>query len=523
MSARRAAALLVVALAAALLAPSAAPAQTAPDTLGVFVVVVDGLLPEEINATTPNLAALQAGATWYEESRSVMIAETIPNHVAMMTGVYPERSSISGNAFWDRTEPPVDRDLSDPALLSADTLFTTIERSCPALGTASLLSKEYLFSIFQPGGQNVATDSVWDPRPTNIPVSGHTPDIITMQEALTRLPGADFMFVNLGDVDRTGHVDLTGGVPVPQDILDLTGGLLPNTALLRQIVLRNTDAQIGLFVQALRDAGRWERSVVIVLSDHGMDWSTPVDVVNLQPVLDGVEDGAFFVVQNGGADTVYLRDLARPDAGTLLAEARAAVLAQTGVDEAWYRTANPADPGPETVVPASLHLDTPNAGDLIALAGDGYRFSDPTEFSNPIPGNHGHLTTVHNTFLIGGGAPFVRSGQVIAASVQGPGLLDRLPEQSENVDVAPTVAWLLGLPAPAAGYQGRVLAEAFSVAASPSTCGQLAATPATPAGGGAGQGGSALVPTGGAGPIGAAAVLAAVALVARRRRREPRA
>ena len=39
--------------------------------------------------------------TMYAESRSVFSAETIPNHVAMMTGVVPERSGIPTNNFLD--------------------------------------------------------------------------------------------------------------------------------------------------------------------------------------------------------------------------------------------------------------------------------------------------------------------------------------------------------------------------------------------------------------------------------------
>ena len=67
-----------------------------------------------------------------------------------------------------------------------------------------------------------------------------------------------------------------------------------------------------------------------------------------------------------------------------------------------------------------------------------------------------------------------------------PTLMDRLPEQSENVDIAPTVAWLLGLgiqpaqfPDGKPGFDGRVLSEAFTQfngnpnPAEPTICGRF--------------------------------------------------
>jgi hypothetical protein len=419
--------------------------------LGIFVLVVDGLRPSEIGAITPNLAALRDGGTEWTESRSVLIAETIPNHVAMMTGVYPRRSGIAANDYWDRTGAPDGTNLSDPEELDAKTLFTVLDEQCPAVRTTGVLSKRYLFEIFSAGGINVAPDGFWDPRPTNLPEpDGHSPDLVTMEEALARLPKSDFMFVNLGDVDRSGHVDETG-----------TLGL----SAFRTAVLAATDAQVGRFLDALRASGRWERSIVFVVSDHGFDWSLPPSFVSLDAVLPG----NLFPVQNGGAETIFLVDRDHPDRDDQLARARTAALAEPGVDVAWYRAPNPLDPDPESVVPDELGLDHENAGDLIVLAKRGWRFSDPLPVSNPIPGNHGHLVTRHNTFLIGGGAPFLRHGQRIAPSRPSPSPLDALPEQSENVDVAPTVAWLFGLEP--RGYDGRVLAEAFTVTEPPSTCG----------------------------------------------------
>ena len=70
----------------------------------------------------------------------------------------------------------------------------------------------------------------------------------------------------------------------------------------------------------------------------------------------------------------------------------------------------------------------------------GWRFSDPTPVSNPIPGNHGHPATGPIPFFLAGGSRAVRPG----AS----------PTQAFTLDVAPTVGAYFGLPAPAGGYDG---------------------------------------------------------------------
>jgi hypothetical protein len=440
-------------------------APSAPADLGVFVIVVDSLMPQEIGAPltpTPTLAGFRDSATVYTESRSVFYAETIPNHVAMMTGVYPETSGIPANSYWNRQGEPEERDLSLPSELEALTLFTRIKAECPNLRTAAAMSKDYLYEVFSECGFsgtdcgiNLAPDQHFDPTadPTFLPSpAGLTPDVATMNAALAQLPNADFMFINLGQVDRMGHADETG----------VTG-----TPLLRNAVLVDTDLQVQRFIQALQAAGRWEKSVVFIVSDHGMDWSTPLNFISVGSV---VEPLGLFPVQNGGTESFFLTNPLDPMRDSKLMLARTALLATPGVEDAWYREFNAADPGIGTLLPSHFHARHENIGDLVASAAPGYRFSDPDPQSNPIPGNHAHKLTLHNTFMIGGGAAFVRA-QTISEPDEPVDHFERRTAQSENVDVAPTVAWLLGMSAD--GFEGRALTEAFSGGSSPSRCGVL--------------------------------------------------
>jgi hypothetical protein len=97
--------------------------------------------------------------------------------------------------------------------------------------------------------------------------------------------------------------------------------------------------------------------------------------------------------------------------------------------------------------PATLRLGL-HAGDLVVYARAGWRFSDSTVLSNPLPGNHGHPATLPIPFFVGGGSPQVARG-----------VTSRAP--ARTVDVAPTVGALFGLSAPAGGYDGTARTEAF--------------------------------------------------------------
>ncbi len=492
------------------------------DKLSVVVVVLDSLMPSDLDSgLMPNLQALVDAGTVYEQSRAVFSAETIPNHVAMMTGVVPARSGIPTNNFWDKAVSPdaaTDEDLSLPKELTAHTLFTHIANRCPNLSTGAALSKKYLFEIFcgdepaaegdlscadltypndNPATYNRQPDNYWDPTssPVYLPSPDeHTPDIATMQEALAQLPDSDFLFINLGDIDRSAHAA---------------------GAEFRLAVSADTDLQLGLLVDALQSSGRWDNTVMLVVSDHGMDYSPlGLDAINVQPALDALAACGYepmFAVDNGGTDSLYVTNLAATEEArrATLRAARACLVEPDGAACAavegvcgaidysssellprarpilagWYTQADPADP--DGSMPASIMSAHENLGDLVLVAADGIKFSERNLSANPIPGNHGHLETLHNFMLVTGGSSLVRPGVSVAASVADPGPLDRLPEQSENIDVAPTVAWLLGLNLGAGdfpdggGFDGRVLSEAFTAfetsanPAPPSRCGVL--------------------------------------------------
>jgi hypothetical protein len=375
-----------------------------------YVLVIDGCRPDELHSgLTPRLAALRNGGMRFPRASSLPVMETIPNHVMMMTGLRPDRTGIPANSIYDRRAKTV-RDMDKPSDIRCDTLIERLNRSGATTGT--VLSKEYLYGVF--GGR--ATHR-WEPEPT-LPITNHAPDVFTMQAALTMLEEFDpnLMFVNLGDIDRFGHADITG----------------TTLRLARRAALADTDAQVGMFIDALKDRGTWRDSVVIVLADHSMDWSTPDQVISLSGLLeaDPLLAGRVQIADNGGADLLYWTGSKAPR-DQAIRRMRTIALAQPGVLAAYERTRPKLRLGPE-------------AGDVVVFCEAGWRFSDPDPLtSNPIPGNHGHPATRAIPFFITGGHPVVRRRADTRIA--------------RTIDVAPTLASYFRVGRPKGGYDGHNL------------------------------------------------------------------
>lgn len=375
----------------------ASPVRPVADDLDVYVIVTDGMRPDELNPVqAPTLHRWAAEGTRYSQASSIMIAETLPNHAAMVTGVLPARNGVPSNSIWDHAVGD-ERTLDRPDDLRAPTVLDRI-RTEAGLTTASVLSKDYLHGLF--GGR---ASVQWAPFPL-VPITDHSLDWFTI-EALKQTVtdhSPRFTFVNLGDMDRFGHMDLSG----------------TSLRLARNQAVYNSDHKLWEFEQFLRSTGRWDRSVLIVLADHGMDWSEPMSLISAAGAIDAdpAIRGRFGVAQNGGADTfAYLGPAHERDAS--LRRLREVVGGLPGVNRLYD--------------PAELHLGD-RAGDLIATCHPGWRFSDPTPLSNPIPGNHGHEVTLGIPFFVGGGHRIIRRGQVVDRPVW-------------TVDVGSTVGRLFGL------------------------------------------------------------------------------
>jgi ectonucleotide pyrophosphatase/phosphodiesterase family member 5 len=313
-------------------------AQDAPvgtDSVAVYLVVVDGLLPEEV-AQMPSLRQLATDGFYLPESRAQMLAETTPNHVSMITGMRSDRHGMPGNAV-----AYLDENIGrEPRYLQADTIYSLIARQVPDLVTAAATSKSYIVDMSKhervdPGREDAdATNS-----PFIVPGLDNAVDAEVGPNALqfSRELDPDFLWMSLGDVDRVGHLDQTGSAQDPT-------GLPP---AVRTSDLQAADRQVGNLIAQLQLDGRWERTVVIFTTDHSMDWSMPDSTVNLFPSFeaDPMLAGQIDVGQNGGAALYWLLAPDAPEAPERLRRMREIAIADEGVLEAHYTRPNPMDGG----------------------------------------------------------------------------------------------------------------------------------------------------------------------------------
>jgi hypothetical protein len=232
--------------------------------------------------------------------------------------------------------------------LVAETFFAALKRQAPDVVTAGIFGKPKLARIFET--KRVAADqfdadhlyapceqSSSDPPyckddPID-PAQRYTDDEFVMREVIRTVnEGVDadgarrrpnLTFVNLPDIDQTGHV---------------TGA---REAYEAQIA--RTDLQIQQFVDNQKAKGLWERTVIFFTSDHSMDSTPPNFGTNSLETAFGADADAVEVVLNGSVDMVYLKDRNRPDRDEVLKRLREKAVAQSFVDEALYRRPNPLD------------------------------------------------------------------------------------------------------------------------------------------------------------------------------------
>lgn len=461
----------------------------------VYVVVIDGMDGDRVDeGKAPFISSLLAGqgarATYYRESRSVMVAETNPNHVAMMTGAYPSRSGVYSNAFAvyhpvddgdschasgpvDLSKRPTQTTGESATCLQAETAFAAIRRqgNPDGLLTAGIFGKPKLGRIFASRQASPARrdlDYLWAPCsdsagdeeycetvPT-IPRFGYTVlDSQPMDVVLRSIrqgipvPGGgrrrpNLTFVNLPEVDNAGHA------------FGISTGAY-DTAI------SQADDEVERLVTELRNRGEWSRTVLVLLSDHSMDNTLTKTSVDDSFASAGVPKSDFLVVGKSSVDLVYLVDRTSPGRFEKLRKMRAAALASGNVSEALYREPNPADGGLARTLDAThpaWHASGGRAPDLFLTHKPGGSFSDPEPSDQPLPGHHGAPQTRDNFLAVIGGGEYV--AQQDRRGTRAPDFDDTAtnPGQAENVDVAATVMGLFGLAAPA-DSSGRFLGEAF--------------------------------------------------------------
>jgi arylsulfatase A-like enzyme len=231
-------------------------------------------------------------------------------------------------------------------------------------------------------------------------------------------------------------------------------------------VLRNDDRQLGLLLDKLDAMGLRDKTNIMVISDHG--FSQIAYGVGLKQALveaglmPAAESDEVVLASSGEAILFHVKNHDQDKIDRI-----AAFLKQQPWCGVLFTTADPGKPGYAGKVPGTFSLDfihlggNPRSPDLVltfpwtsAQNAFGYPGTDYQMVAGHsgtgigAAANHGSMSpyTVGNTMLAWG--PDFKHGV-------------KLRTPSANVDIAPTLLYLTGVPAKAS-FDGRVLTEALA-------------------------------------------------------------
>jgi predicted AlkP superfamily pyrophosphatase or phosphodiesterase len=417
----------------------------------VMIVSVDGLPPESYTAPdkhalrVPTLRELAARGAASDGALSVLPSVTYPAHTSIATGTNPGTHSIVTNLAWDPTErnregwrwyaedirvktlwqAAREKNLSTALLNWPVTVGARADWLVPEVWRASNAEDQKLTrALSTPGLLDAVVRRFPDFWSRYMPpgVKDSSTADVAVHLIETRRPR--LLMAHIFEVDHWQHEK----------------GPWSAEAI---AAIENADAQIARIIAAARKAGTWNDTLLIVVSDHGfrryskrvrpgiylarenlISFDERNRIADWKAVVSTATGVAFFYVKDPG-DTGTMQKLRQifeplagaPGSGIARIFSREQIIAQGG------------DPGAFLALEAAegFAFQSGYAGDLI--------------FDAPTPAGHGWPPD----------APDMRASLIFAGPRVAAGKLDG----ARLIDVAPTVAKILGLSLPQA--EGRPL------------------------------------------------------------------
>lgn len=468
-------ALALLAVLSSMLSAQAEDAPLSPKAGHVVLVVWDGMRPDFIRAdTTPVLHALAARGTFFANNHSVYITSTEVNGTAIATGCYPARNGILANVeFRPDIQPyvpiPTEHfqscrrgdEVRDGKYIRVPTLAEiiqraghrtaiagtkpvallhdrAIDRAASHDSTVLFAGKTYPESALAPLLAAVGKFPAYPPADPPVPNTGQNAwTTRALVEHLWRDGVPRFSTLWLSDPDYSQHLTQPGSP----------------TAL---AALADCDAALGTVVTALRAKGVLEKTNIFIVSDHGfstVDWALDLGpglkkagLTTVRAYRTEPKPGEILQVSVGGSAQFYVPGHNAEDVQKLVS-----FLQSTNYAGPIFTRA--ALPG--TFALSAARIDSPDSPDVLVS----FRWKEgknasgaegllSAEARRPGLGTHASLSRfdIHNTLVASG--PDIRAG-----------FRDALP--TANVDVAPTILHLLGIPG-ADKMDGRILREALA-------------------------------------------------------------
>ncbi|MBJ7320555.1 MAG: ectonucleotide pyrophosphatase/phosphodiesterase [Alphaproteobacteria bacterium] len=263
---------LVAALAVASCA--GAPASTAPVTQSpvvsavatqadrpdpVILISIDGFRPDYLGrGATPVMDGLVAGGA-FGPMRPSFPSVTFPNHYTLVTGLHPDHHGIVGNRFTDAELGVFTMASKESGFWDqAEPIWVSAEKAGVRTGT-----------MFWPGSEveiHGVRPSRWEPFDQSMSGDARVDRILSWLDLpADQRPRFETLYFDI--VDSAGH----------------RHG--PDAAETRAAVA-SVDASIGRLVEGLKARGLYDRTLLVLVSDHGMAATSPDRVVWIDDIID---------------------------------------------------------------------------------------------------------------------------------------------------------------------------------------------------------------------------------------------
>ena len=416
---------------------AASHAQSPAKDRMVVVISLDGFPAYDLDDPKLPIPALRALIADGVSARMSTVNPTVtwPNHTTLVTGVRPDEHGLLVNGTLVATNgwPPVKIDpmIDQRRMVHARTVYdaahdaglTTAQVDWVAINNAPSIT--WAFSEWAAPPSPLAQEMVEKRAIAAADIDNFTKSNILFRDQIWTKAGVylirehkpNLLLLHLLSLDSTHHQ------------------YGPKT-LAANGAIAFLDSCVAQLVAAIRDAGMIDRATIFVVADHGFKAYTksirPAVALNAAGL-----GGKAHVVPEGGSALVYLDRAARAE---LAPRAMKALEGVEGIE----RVVTPAGY-------AALGLPAPDRdpqmSDLFLIAKSGYSFSGatggPVTAETPqVGGGHGYVSTDPEMDAI-----FIASGYGIAGGTR----LDKIA----NIDVAPTLAKLLGVALPSA--KGKAL------------------------------------------------------------------
>ncbi len=299
----------------------------------IIMFIIDGLRPDQINPDdTPNIYALMQDGVFFDNSHAVFPTVTRVNSAAIATASYPIHSGIVGNSIFipaiDSTSSfstgeyqnlhKLDALTNGNLLLSKSWAQRLVEHGLnPAAISSGSTGSAFLLNPHALQGNGILINGWFEPdsivafpKEANdriMQIIGPAPDVSqdpnfnekvnwttrVFTDFLLEEQKPDVIYCWITEPDHTQH---HAGIGAPQTL----------------VTLRNSDRNIGLVIQKIKDLGLFFETDIFVTSDHG--FSTHKYSVNVESELikaglkKSHESGDVVLASSGQSVLIHVKD-----------------------------------------------------------------------------------------------------------------------------------------------------------------------------------------------------------------------